>query len=139
MAASGVAAFSKRERGTTMTVVSQFDMPAVRAHLEALYLELTAEYDDAAAAVVDIGRHNGSDGDDEVDTGAKTALREHHLSLMLGIDERRSQVEHALERIASGTYGRCESCGEPISAERLEAFPAATLCVTCKRAGERRA
>jgi DnaK suppressor protein len=127
-----------RENGTTMTAVSQLDMHEVRAILQGLYLELTAEYDEAAAAIVDIGRHTDTDGDDEVDTGAKTALREHHLSLMMGIDERRSQVERALERLDAGTYGRCETCDQQISIERLEAFPSATLCVRCKQAGERR-
>ena len=37
----------------------------------------------------------------------------------------------ALERLASGTYGRCEECEGPISEARLEAMPAARLCITC--------
>jgi DnaK suppressor protein len=122
----------------TMTVASQVNADDIRSHLEGLYRELTAEYANASAAVVDIGRRADTDGDDEVDAGAKTALREHQLSLMATIQERLVQVERALERIAAGTYGRCETCGEEISPERLEAFPAATTCVTCKRAGERR-
>jgi DnaK suppressor protein len=122
----------------TMTVASQVNADDIRAHLEGLYRELSAEYENASAAVVDIGRRADTDGDDEVDAGAKTALREHQLSLMATIQERLVQVERALERIESGTYGRCETCGQDISPERLEAFPAATTCVSCKRAGERR-
>jgi len=38
----------------------------------------------------------------------------------------------ALERVESGTYGLCQSCGKPISDERLEAVPHARLCITCK-------
>jgi RNA polymerase-binding transcription factor DksA len=57
---------------------------------------------------------------------------------MATIRERLVQVERALDRIEAGTYGLCETCAQEISAERLEAFPAATTCVTCKRAGERR-
>nr|WP_231134935.1 TraR/DksA C4-type zinc finger protein [Motilibacter deserti] len=30
-----------------------------------------------------------------------------------------------------GTYGRCEVCGEPIPAERLEVRPSARTCVRC--------
>ena len=43
-----------------------------------------------------------------------------------------------LERIADGTYGRCESCGQPIGKNRLMAFPRATLGLSCKQREERR-
>jgi DnaK suppressor protein len=48
------------------------------------------------------------------------------------------QAERALSRIADGSYGVCESCGNPIGKARLQAFPRATLCVTCKQREERR-
>lgn len=41
------------------------------------------------------------------------------------------KVEHALQRIEAGTYGLCESCGEPIPVARLDALPYATFCVNC--------
>jgi DnaK suppressor protein len=122
----------------TMTVASQINADDIRSLLQGLYRELSSEYEQASAAVVDIGRRADTDGDDEVDAGAKTALREHQLSLMATIRERLVQVERALDRIEAGTYGLCETCAQEISAERLEAFPSATTCVTCKRAGERR-
>ena len=37
-----------------------------------------------------------------------------------------------------GNYGICESCGQPIGKGRLQVFPRATLCVTCKQREERR-
>ena len=49
-----------------------------------------------------------------------------------------AQNERALARIEAGTYGVCESCGEPIGKARLQAFPRATLCVACKQREERR-
>ena len=48
------------------------------------------------------------------------------------------QVERALGRLDAGTYGRCENCGNPIPKARLQAFPRATLCVSCKQREERR-
>ena len=48
------------------------------------------------------------------------------------------QVEHAIARLAAGTYGVCESCGNSIAKARLQALPHATLCVTCKQREERR-
>jgi DnaK suppressor protein len=44
-------------------------------------------------------------------------------------------IEDALDKIESGTYGICEECGKPISEARLKALPTARLCITCK--GER--
>ena len=47
-------------------------------------------------------------------------------------------LQLTLARIDDGTYGICESCGEPIGKMRLMAFPRATLCMTCKQREERR-
>lgn len=46
-------------------------------------------------------------------------------------------IDRALARIATGEYGRCEVCGDPISRSRLEALPAATTCVRCAETRER--
>ena len=40
-------------------------------------------------------------------------------------------IDEALQRVAQGTYGICERCGEPIAEARLEALPAAVLCIAC--------
>ena len=37
----------------------------------------------------------------------------------------------ALERLANGSYGECESCGEAIAPARLLAMPEATRCINC--------
>lgn len=49
------------------------------------------------------------------------------------------QVERALERLAAGSYGLCDDCGQPIPPKRLEARPTATLCVSCQSKREMRA
>jgi len=43
-----------------------------------------------------------------------------------------AEVEHALHKFELGTYGLCEICGQPIGPARLEAFPQAKLCLSCK-------
>jgi DnaK suppressor protein len=43
-----------------------------------------------------------------------------------------AEIEAALARLESGHYGRCAICREQIPAARLEAMPAATVCVSCK-------
>jgi RNA polymerase-binding protein DksA len=42
-------------------------------------------------------------------------------------------VDRAVTRLENGTYGRCVRCGEPIAMDRLEARPAAELCIGCAR------
>lgn len=41
-------------------------------------------------------------------------------------------AQQALDRFEAGGYGRCERCGGEISAERLEALPDATTCISCR-------
>jgi DnaK suppressor protein len=45
------------------------------------------------------------------------------------------EIDHALAKLAEGTYGRCDACDGEIAPERLEALPWAALCVACKAAG----
>lgn len=47
-------------------------------------------------------------------------------------------VEAALKRIDTGTFGECEACGDHIERERLEAFPSAKRCIDCERDHELR-
>lgn len=50
--------------------------------------------------------------------------------------EVRSAVEAALERMQTGDYGICESCGQPIDPKRLKAIPWVALCAPCQASGE---
>jgi RNA polymerase-binding transcription factor DksA len=44
------------------------------------------------------------------------------------------EIDRALEKLADGTYGRCDSCSGEIAPERLEALPWATRCIACQAA-----
>lgn len=44
-----------------------------------------------------------------------------------------AQVERALRRLKSGTYGKCEACSMKIPVIRLNALPYSTLCIKCQR------
>ena len=48
-------------------------------------------------------------------------------SLQASLDD----VNAALVKFDKGTYGLCEGCGQPIAPARLEAKPAARLCIDC--------
>ena len=47
------------------------------------------------------------------------------------------KIQDALARVEAGTFGRCASCGRPISAARLRARPVTDLCISCKTESER--
>ncbi|HVW34952.1 MAG TPA: TraR/DksA C4-type zinc finger protein [Acidimicrobiia bacterium] len=65
------------------------------------------------------------------DSGQVTAERGEVEALAQSLVETLAEVEHALGKFEAGTYGVCESCGAPIPEARLEAKPAARLCIDC--------
>lgn len=98
-----------------------------------------AEIVSSEAAVAGLLRDSGDGaGDDEADTGTKNITREYEMALAANTREMLEQSQHALERLEEGTYGQCESCGNPIGKARMQAFPRATLCLDCKQRQERR-
>jgi DnaK suppressor protein len=115
------------------------ELKQVRAELESEAAGLRA---DIARADSDIAERLSDAvrdaGDDQADAGTKAFEREHELALTQNARDLLDQSERALTRIDAGTYGVCESCGEPIGKARLLAFPRATLCVKCKQREERR-
>lgn len=105
-----------------------------RAATEAQLTELTAELNRLSAASA------MSNLDDEHDPeGATVGFERAQLSALLErTREQLRELDAADHRLATGGYGRCERCGEPIGDERLGALPAARLCVRCAgRAGRR--
>lgn len=115
------------------------ELAEVTQELETEVTRLTAEVDEAEQDLVELMRSFGDGaGDDQADAGAATLEREHELSVANNSRGLLDQTRSALDRIQQGTYGDCESCGEPIGKMRLQAFPRATLCLTCKQKQERR-
>lgn len=65
------------------------------------------------------------------DAAQTTSERARVISLAEGLRQRLENIQGALARIEKGTYGLCERCGNEIPPERLEAIPAAKLCMAC--------
>jgi len=63
------------------------------------------------------------------DSSQVTAERGEAERLATELQESLDEVDAALVRLAAGTYGICEVCGKPIGSARLEAKPAARLCI----------
>lgn len=115
------------------------ELQEVRAALLEQVAELRREYDEALAGLEVLQRQAADGaGDDQADAGTKTFEREQEMSIANNKLALLSQDERAIDRIDAGTYGRCTNCGQPIVKARLQAFPSATLCVSCKQREERR-
>jgi RNA polymerase-binding protein DksA len=115
------------------------ELAELRGELEADVLHLNKEIRDAEQEIVGLLRDGGDGaGNDQADVGSTTLERDHEMSLANNARDMLDQIERALSRIENGTYGICESCGNAIGKGRLQAFPRATLCVSCKEREERR-
>lgn len=115
------------------------EVAEIEDELEAEIRRLQAEVAEAEQDLLDLKRSFGDGaGDDQADAGAATWEREHELSVTNNARDLLDQNAQALARIEVGTYGDCESCGTAIGKMRLQAFPRATLCMTCKQKQERR-
>ena len=118
---------------------TEAELKKVRRQLQEDIAGLIADISEAESAIAErLGDAVGDAGDDPADAGAKTFQREHELALTQNARELLAAGERALARMDDGTFGVCESCGQPIGKARLQAFPRATLCVTCKQREERR-
>jgi len=87
--------------------------------------------DEANKTVSDMTTHNGNLPDP---ADRATLESDRNFTLRIRDRERKliGKIKEALQRIESGTYGICESCGEEISEARLKARPVTTLCIECK-------
>lgn len=70
------------------------------------------------------------------DLATDTFARELDVGLERGMAEQVAEVTRAIEKAADGSYGRCDRCGQPIGAERLQAKPESIYCLACQRLQE---
>ena len=88
---------------------------------------LSGDFNKVVAAARD------ANADDEHDPEGATIAFERSQLAALGLQVQRhlAEIEAAIERLSSGTYGMCESCGQPVAKARLEARPTARTCIRC--------
>ena len=74
-----------------------------------------------------------TNADDEHDPeGATIAFERSQIgALVRQVRHHLTEVDAALARVEAGSYGVCEACGSPIGDARLDALPAARLCIGC--------
>ena len=101
--------------------------------------QLQEERDRVREQLANLGRGSSADpggaaldfDENFADSGQVTAERGEVDALSGQLRETLQDIEDALAKFDAGTYGECESCGQPIPEARLEAMPAARLCISC--------
>ena len=79
----------------------------------------------------------------EANQGDPADIAQHQIGnhLQTQVAERNAlylkRINAALNRIRSGSFGKCTECEEPIEEQRLRARPITTLCVSCKEDEEK--
>jgi len=64
--------------------------------------------------------------------GSSLAFEQAQASSMLEQSQRHAlEMSRALGKLDSGNYGTCENCAQHIAYARLDARPAAALCISC--------
>ena len=105
----------------------------LRSRLEAEKKRLTEELEQLLASANPTDeRREGSPFGKREEEATEVLELEKRLVLEKRIKEQLVGVEHALHKFEEGTYGFCDSCGQPIDPARLEAIPEAGLCIQCK-------
>jgi RNA polymerase-binding transcription factor DksA len=95
--------------------------------------KLIAERDRVHEQLQHLGHDGARDSFDEnfADIGQVTAERGEVDAIVGSLLDTLDDVEHALAKLESGAFGACENCSSPIAAARLDAMPAARLCISC--------
>jgi RNA polymerase-binding protein DksA len=143
--ATQVAAPKKTASAAKLVVLEQEDpwtkaeINEVRTTLTTDVSRLTGELAEVEGDLAGMIENSGEGaGNDQADVGSASFERDQEMVIVNNARDMLEQSQHALERIADGTYGQCEICGNPIGKNRLMAFPRATLCLSCKQREERR-
>ncbi len=112
-------------------VTTQFNL--LRSRLESEQKRLIGELEQLKASVRPANeRREGSPFGKREEEATETLELETRLALEKRIIDQLAEIEHTLSKFENGTYGLCDSCGQPIDPARLEALPQANLCLSCK-------
>jgi RNA polymerase-binding transcription factor DksA len=109
------------------------DTPAARQLLEAERARLTEIIDAAGHNLADLEVAEQPElslpDQHPADAASELGERETQQATNELVEADLREVDAAVMRLEAGTYGVCEACGRPIADERLEALPAARLCI----------
>ena len=70
------------------------------------------------------------------DHGSDNFAKDLMIGILQNSDTELCDIDAALAKIRTGTYGLCENCAGPVGKGRLGVLPFARLCIECKQAEE---
>ena len=111
------------------------------AQKEELVEELVAEKGKIEKELAMIGQKTDQPGNYDIlfpeheenleDNALATEEMDRRKALERELEPRLREINKAIEKISTNSYGLCENCTQPIEGERLQAIPTALYCVTC--------
>ncbi len=129
--AKGKVKLPKKSRAAQKKDPDKLDKKMI-AKFKKILLKQREEIVSGVKQMVESSKEMGQDGIQDIgDEAANIYNKQVLLSLNENERVRLQEVDEALDRIESGTYGICEECGGPISLKRLEVRPVAKYCVPC--------
>jgi DnaK suppressor protein len=99
--------------------LSRVELAELRAALEAKRAELLREHEENLSA----GTHTEEVASDPMEVAERATEEDELLGLASQEGTELSEIDHALAKMAKGTYGVSELSGSPIPLERLRAVP----------------
>lgn len=96
-----------------------------RGVLEALRRDLLARNEELSVTADEPLAYDGNFADS---AQVAAELGENQVAIAAARDQL-ADIDAALARLDDGSYGRCQTCGGPIGAARLEAIPTARFCI----------
>jgi len=115
----------------------KFMNPKQKEYFKQKLLKWKAEIIEQTRDTVEYLKDENVSHPDPADTAAANADRQLELRAKDRLRKLGNKVDQALQRLEDGTYGICEETGDPISVERLDARPIATLSIEAQEMHER--
>lgn len=104
--------------------MTQFDPDVALQRLSSEYLQR------AAALRRDLAREHDHDSAEQAQERQNDDVLR---GLLIEAEEELRLVGLARQRLAQGSYGECQRCGQPVEAARLQVKPAAEFCLSCAK------
>ncbi len=116
--------------------MNKTDLIRLRTEIVAKLADLEVTTANARSTIQASAEANPSVLQDESDSAKgeldlENAMRVHKHSIA-----QQQYLHRAIQRMESGSYGRCRDCDDDIGMRRLTAMPGAPLCIHCQEARE---
>jgi RNA polymerase-binding protein DksA len=119
----------KKARAEALTEVQLEELRgALAAEKDAVEEELASHGKISGKSWVGSSESEGEEAD-PIDAADNIEELSVNVPMVEDLQKRRKDIDDALEKMDDDAYGTCETCGEMIPFDRLEADPAARTCI----------